>query len=241
MSVSDLCLSAFNSDANSAREAFLVAVVVASALCGLLSSAFLVKKHVRLPIVCILTPKLLFTRKSCVEVRWHGGGGGGGGGGAGGGGGGAAAANERGTTPSLNIRLIHRYLWFMASASFSGAITWYAALQKQQADVTADGMSSDCPSQLLVFALSESWYMIYFIFKPISLLTGTLALVIPLLRLFDISNVATGSIKRKITRVSRVIVALICTCCFALSFISCWYQRPPLKTAPHLRIKHPRV
>jgi hypothetical protein len=233
MSVSDLCLSAFNSDANSAREAFLVAVVVASALCGLLSSAFLIKKHVRLPTVCILTPKLLFTRKSCVEVRWHGG--------AGAGAGGGGGANERGATPSLNIRLVHRYLWFMASASFSGAITWYAALQKQQADVTADGMSSDCPSQLLVFALSESWYMIYFIFKPISLLTGTLALVIPLLRLFDISNVATGSIKRKITRVSRVIVALVCACCFALSLISCWYQRPPLKTAPHLRIKHPRV
>ena len=112
MSVSDLCLSAFNSDANSAREAFLVAVVVASALCGLLSSAFLIKKHVRSPTVCILTPKLLFTRESCVEVRWHGGGGGGGG------------ANNRGTPPSLNSRLVHRYLRFMAAASFSGAITW---------------------------------------------------------------------------------------------------------------------
>ena len=90
MSVSDLCLSAFNSDANSAREAFLVAVVVASALCGLLSSAFLIKKHVRSPTVCILTPKLLFTRESCVEVRWHGGGGGGGG------------ANNRGTPPYVH-------------------------------------------------------------------------------------------------------------------------------------------
>jgi hypothetical protein len=45
----------------------------------------------------------------------------------------------------------------------------------------------------------------YFIFKPISLLSGTLALVIPLLHLFDISNVVTGSIKRKISRVSRAI------------------------------------
>ena len=227
MSVSDLGLSAFNSDANSAREAFLVAVIVASALCGLLSSAFLIKKHVRSPTVCILTPKLLFTRESCVEVRWHGGGGGGGGG-----------ANNRGTPPSLNSRLVHRYLWFMAAASFSGAITWYSSLQKQQADVRAEAMSSDCPSQLVVLALSESWYTIYFIFKPISLLSGTLALVIPFLRLFDISNVATGSIKRKITRVSRAIVALVCACCFALSFISCWYQRPPLTSAPHLRIKH---
>ncbi len=129
----------------------------------------------------------------------------------------------------------------MATASFSGAITWYSALQKQQADVRAEAMSSDCPSQLLVLALSESWYTIYFIFKPVSLLTGTLALVIPLLRLFDISNVATGFIKRKITRVSRAIVALVCACCFALSFISCWYQRPPLTSVPHLRIKHRRV
>jgi hypothetical protein len=224
MSVSDLCLAAFNSDANAAREAFLVAVVIASAFCGLFSSAFLVRKSSL--IGCILTPKLFCTRKSCVEVRW-------------------AGANDCRVPHSLNHRLVHRYLWFMAAASFSGAITWYSALQKQQADVKAGGMSrdsdSDCRSQLVVQALSESWYMIYFIFKPVSLLTGTLALVVPLLRLFDISNVATGSIKRNITRGSRIIVAFVCTCCFALSFVSCWYQRLTLPSAPHLCIKHRRV
>ena len=66
-------------------------------------------------------------------------------------------------------------------------------------------------------------YVLYFVFKPMSLVGGMLALVVPLLRLFDISNMATGSTKRALTRLSRAIVAFVCASCFAVSFISCWY------------------
>ena len=63
----------------------------------------------------------------------------------------------------------------------------------------------------------------YFIFKPVSLVSFSLVLVVPLLRLFDIGNIATGSSKRALTRLSRFTVALACGSCFLASIIACWY------------------
>jgi hypothetical protein len=117
----------------------------------------------------------------------------------------------------------------MTIASISGAITWYSALRKQQADVEAAALSSECPLQQAANALSELWYMVYFIFKPVSLVSGSLALLVPLLRLFDISNTHSGSMKRRLTTKIRASVAFVCASCFALSLVSCWYvSSPPL-------------
>jgi hypothetical protein len=194
MSAAELCFAALNSASESDREGLLTAVVITSALCGLFSFVLLIKAT---------TPTRLFC---CVGVRRYGG------------------KRDSDASGALNRRLLYRYFWFMTAASFSGAITWYSGLRNQQGNLQADAISSDdCPSKQALKAASQSWNMLYFIFKPISFISGNLALVIPLLRLFDISNIRTGSKKRQLTRCSRAIVAVLCASCFALSLISCWY------------------
>jgi hypothetical protein len=112
----------------------------------------------------------------------------------------------------------------MTAASFSGAITWYCGLRKQQADVQDAVMSGNCLPQQAFKAQAQWWFTGYNIFRPVALISGSLALVVPLLRLFDISNISTGSANRNFSRTSRAIVAFFSASCFALSLISCWYN-----------------
>jgi hypothetical protein len=124
---------------------------------------------------------------------------------------------------SLNRGLLVRYAHFMSIASFSGAITWFAILQKQNADVSIRAMAGDCLAQMQLHVLSQRWFVVYFVFKPVLLACGMLAKSVPLLRLFDVGNIAHGSKKRDFARATRVIVTFAFVSCNAVSFIASWY------------------
>jgi hypothetical protein len=141
MSAADLCFSALTSTSNSEREGLLTAVVATLAFCGVFSVAMLLKA--RGPIGCIFTPTRICSVQSCVEIRWP------------------SGTGSSNTSGALNRSLLDRYFWFMAAASVSGAITWYAGLRRQQAIIEAGVASSDCPSQQALNAISESWYSPY--------------------------------------------------------------------------------
>lgn len=129
---------------------------------------------------------------------------------------------------TLNRGLLKRYAHFMTVASFSGAVTWYSILQKQNADVSIRAMAHDCRAQMPLNVESQSWFVVYFVFKPVLLLCGMLAKSVPLLRLFDVGNIAHGSKKRDFARATRVIVTLAFVSCNAISFCASWCVRPAL-------------
>jgi hypothetical protein len=200
MNVTHLCLQSLH--ASSGRQAIELAMYIIvfalELLSGLLSAAFLIKARV----FC----------------------------------GGKTDQKPSGDSPLSTAGLMRNYLPCLAVASFCKLLQVMFLYLKRANDTsvgdvleihfsnfnsTAAAFTDRCASRQL-HAQSYLYFGLQFIFEPFAIASSTLALSIPLLRLFDVSNIAHGPKRREIGRRSRVAMTLIFVSCNAVVAISCF-------------------
>jgi hypothetical protein len=114
------------------------------------------------------------------------------------------------------------YAHFMAWAALAGAFVWFTVLKRTSFDREAT-VTRDCASRNALKAQSSAWYAVFAVFRPVSVILFSLGKSVPLLRLFDISNISHGSRRRKITRNTRLTVtAVFSVNIIAISTSSWW-------------------
>lgn len=201
MNATKLCLHSLDASSGSRaiELAMYISVFAFVLLSGLLSAAFLIKARVR-----------------C---------------------GGKPDQKPSGDSPLSTAGLMRNYLPCLALSSFCNLLQVMflylkRANDKSVGDIlevhfsnfnsTAAAFADRCAARQL-YAQSYLYFGLQFIFEPFAIASSTLALSIPLLRLFDVSNIAHGPKRREIRRRSRVAMTLIFVSCYAVVAISCFY------------------